>query len=114
MDAGATIVSLTPSLSQRETAREVWSALRTIFIASTCLVLVGSLLDAPVRAEVYKWVDENGKTHYSQHAPSVTQSEEMQLRKSPAGPRDDTMAKLRQRVKAIEDAELENEKAEQE
>ncbi len=36
---------------------------------SLCFVFC-ALLSAPLAAEVYKWVDENGDTHYGEHPPA--------------------------------------------
>ncbi len=36
---------------------------------SLCFVLC-ALLSGPLAAEVYKWVDENGRTHYGEHPPA--------------------------------------------
>ena len=32
--------------------------------------IIGAVLSAPLAAEVYKWVDENGITHYGEHPPA--------------------------------------------
>lgn len=47
------------------------------------LALLGLTLTLPAQAvSLYKWVDENGRVHYSQTPPetSATQSEQMQLK----------------------------------
>ena len=36
---------------------------------SLCFVFC-ALLSGPLAAEVYKWLDENGGTHYGEHPPA--------------------------------------------
>jgi len=40
-----------------------------------CLVSAALLLSFSVHAQIYKWVDENGQTHYSQQPPESGQAE---------------------------------------
>jgi Domain of unknown function (DUF4124) len=43
--------------------------MKTSALASIAILLV--VASAPVHAQVYKWVDENGRTHYSDKAPQT-------------------------------------------
>lgn len=45
---------------------------------------LGLLLGAPSGAEVYKWVDQNGVTHYGQNPPPDTPSEQITTPSAPA------------------------------
>jgi Domain of unknown function (DUF4124) len=42
---------------------------KTLFLLHICLIFTGILLSSSINAEMYKWVDEDGNTHYSQSAP---------------------------------------------
>lgn len=55
--------------------------MRKILIA---LILLASL---PAQAEIYKWVDENGKTHFSDIKPAGQASREIRLRPMPPASR---------------------------
>jgi len=39
------------------------------YLRLVCLTLILSLFATATFAEIYKWVDKNGQTHYSQQAP---------------------------------------------
>src|SRR4051795_10747432 len=51
-------------------------------------LVVLCLLAAPVSADMYKWTDENGKTHYSDQPPpnAITKSETIKAAKPQANP----------------------------
>ncbi len=43
-------------------------------LAAFCIILCFTLLSSDrASAKIYKWTDENGKTHYSDHLPQATQ-----------------------------------------
>jgi len=42
---------------------------KTLFLPNVCLILIGIFLSVGINAEMYKWVDEDGNTHYSQSPP---------------------------------------------
>jgi hypothetical protein len=56
--------------------------------ASSFIPLLTLLLLAvaamPAAARVYKWVDEEGVTHYSQHPPPAGEATELELRATPS------------------------------
>ena len=59
----------------------------------------------PFAAQVYKWVDENGKTHYSDK-PHDKQSETIQIRKTPKlDPGLETRLKKQKRLLEVMDEE---------
>jgi Domain of unknown function (DUF4124) len=41
------------------------------FIVKVSLLLCGFIISLSTTAEMYKWVDENGNTHYSQSPPNI-------------------------------------------
>jgi hypothetical protein len=55
----------------------------------TIAALLGALLTTPVMAaQYYKWIDENGVTHYSETPPPVTAKNTSEVKvqtKSPSG-----------------------------
>jgi len=58
-------------------------------LAPACL-LTGMLLILPASAqpEVYKWVDQNGRTHYGEKPPARTQSKQLDIKPSSTPPND--------------------------
>jgi hypothetical protein len=42
---------------------------KTLFLPHVCLILTGVFLSIGINAEMYKWVDEDGNTYYSQSPP---------------------------------------------
>ena len=55
-------------------------AMKTAALLLLC-VLNGSFASA----NVYKWVDENGVTHYSQNKPVATETTQIKVKGMPAG-----------------------------
>ena len=49
-------------------------------ILLACMVMFFSM---PMQAEIYKWVDEHGHTHYGEKAPANKKSKQIQLRNEP-------------------------------
>lgn len=80
--------------------------MRIVPAALLAIAVALALASAPASAaEVYKWVDANGLTHYAQHQPPATRSVEIAVREdSPdqAG-QNDTMERLRARLKSMEE-----------
>ena len=74
--------------------------------AITCtFFFVSFTLAMPLSAQVYKWVDENGKTHYSDK-PHDKQSETVQIRKTPKlDPGLETRLKKQKRLLEVMDEE---------
>ncbi len=70
------------------------------------------LLASGVNAEIYKWVDENGQTHYTQQPPESGQAETIQV--PPPPPIDDTAAEVEELIEQQEAAEKSAREAEQE
>ena len=54
-------------------------------LALTLTLFTGLLLSAAAAAATYKWVDEKGNVHYSQHPPAGTSYERMKIEKSRPG-----------------------------
>lgn len=44
-----------------------------------CLVLTAMLLSFSVHAQIYKWVDENGQTHYSEQPPASGEAQQINV-----------------------------------
>jgi len=42
---------------------------KTLFLSHICLIFAGIFFSFGINAEMYKWVDEDGNTHYSQSPP---------------------------------------------
>jgi len=65
-------------------------AYRTIRLAS--ILMAAMLIGAPAYAATYKWVDKNGKVHYSQTPPADGQFETIRdphpVKEAPAAPAD--------------------------
>lgn len=63
----------------------------------TLLLLVGAVA---TRAGIYKWVDANGKVHYSDKAPAQQQAQEVDIDIGPV-PTDPELEQYRQRNRAL-------------
>ncbi|MTI64104.1 MAG: DUF4124 domain-containing protein [Methylophaga sp.] len=77
-----------------------------------CLVSAALLLSFSVHAQIYKWVDENGQTHYSQQPPESGQAEMIDVPPPPPINPDearDEVQELIEQQQAAEQAELEAE-----
>ena len=57
-------------------------------LAFTAVLFYSSLFTAPVSAEMYRWVDAQGKVHYSDQAPTQTpkSSKTLNISSRPAAP----------------------------
>jgi uncharacterized protein DUF4124 len=42
---------------------------KTLFLSHICLIFTGIFFSLSINAEMYKWVDKDGNTHYSQSPP---------------------------------------------
>ena len=79
------------------------------------LGLVALVLSVPAAAQVYKWVDANGVTHYSEKPPETGKSKEVRLREpSPAGasPKQGLDASLQERDRAFKQRQVAREQDE--
>jgi hypothetical protein len=76
-------------------------------LVAPLLLLLPLLLLAPTgpRAQVYKWVDANGVTHYGSQPPPNNKSKEVQLRE--AAPRQVTDAQASAYTSSLKERELE-------
>lgn len=56
--------------------------------ATFLTLFAAAMLALPAAAEMYRWVDENGRVHYSDQPPPATvkQQKQMKQRVRPAGP----------------------------
>ena len=68
----------------------------SLFLSLTLLAFTSSAL----AEKFYKWVDENGVTHYSAQAPSDRQSSEVNTRANASSSQDDAIDALNQRRQA--------------
>ena len=64
--------------------------LHSNFIQTLRNILLGILLIIPtaVHSEIYKWVDQHGRTHYGEKPPAKTHSEELHIKQSSNPPAD--------------------------
>lgn len=88
------------------------------YFKQVCLALLSLLISFSASAEIFKWVDENGQTHYSQSPPESGEAETIDVPPPPPiAPESDNneVDALIEKQQADEQAELEaQEKAEQE
>lgn len=75
-----------------------------------CLALIALLLSFSVNAQIYKWVDDNGQTHYSQEPPASGDAQKIEA--PPPPPIDPDEA--RKDVEALIEQQQAAEKAEHE
>jgi Domain of unknown function (DUF4124) len=61
-------------------------------------VLIVAFAASAASAQVYKWVDENGKTHYGQKPPEGKQSRQVELQT----PSEETLQAAQERLKKIQ------------
>jgi hypothetical protein len=67
----------------------------SVFSVTTLLSLsIACVLTGPARAELFKWVDENGKTHYGDQVPERYQQKQQSLKVDKAPSRDERNAAL--------------------
>ena len=71
------------------------------------LALAGVLASAPVSAELYRWVDENGKVHFSDKPVDAENTEKVDIKGPPRIGQDDTVQQINDRVKRLHDTENE-------
>lgn len=77
-----------------------------------CLVSAALLLSFSVHAQIYKWIDENGQTNYSQQPPESGQAETVDVPPPPPINPDearDEVQELIEQQQAADQAELEAE-----
>jgi Domain of unknown function (DUF4124) len=81
-----------------------------------CLIAALLLPSAGANAEIYKWVDEHGQTHYSQQAPASGEAVTIDVPLPPPVDTDsvqDEVQQLIEQQRAAEQAELEAQQAQQ-
>ncbi len=61
-------------------------------------MLIVAFAVSAASAQVYKWIDENGKTHYGQKPPEGKQSRQVELQT----PSEETLQAARERLKKIQ------------
>lgn len=71
------------------------------------LALAGALASAPVSAELYRWVDEHGKVHFSDKPVDAENTEKVDIKGPPRIGQDDTVQQINDRVKRLHDTENE-------
>lgn len=81
--------------------------LRTRMKPFVLLALVGALASTPVNAELYRWVDEHGKVHFSDKPVDAENAETMDIKGPPRIGQDDTVQQINDRVKRLHDTENE-------
>jgi len=75
---------------------------KQLLLASLCLS--AALLQTPATAEIYKWTDDNGKTHYSQvPPPGKIETEEIKGAPPPADDPDKITEQLQNEVDAMDE-----------
>lgn len=67
------------------------------------ILFIGLLMATGVQAEVYRWVDENGVTVYSQTPPPSGPAEKMRPPPPPAGRPDQEQRSLNTQMQRLED-----------
>ncbi len=68
------------------------------------LLLSQALASGVAATEVYKWVDEQGITHYSQHPPAANQAQRLKMPPSPPASPEKTREELGSRLRELEKA----------
>ncbi|MDH5358034.1 MAG: DUF4124 domain-containing protein [Gammaproteobacteria bacterium] len=77
------------------------------YLQYSCLTFVIVLFAATTSADVYKWVDKDGQTHYSQQAPSNQQADLIKTPPPPTiGP-----TEAQQQIDALIEQQKENDQA---
>ncbi|MDH3451957.1 MAG: DUF4124 domain-containing protein [Gammaproteobacteria bacterium] len=66
-------------------------------VCSALLVLTTGI----VQAKIYKWVDENGVTQYTQYPPPKGDSKEVNVPAAPSAPTDEQRKELQERLEAF-------------
>jgi len=79
------------------------------------VTLLAAALVCAVRAEaqVYRWVDKDGKVHYSDQKPKDAKADEMPIASQPSDPEalEKTLAELQQQNAGLEEAEAQRRQA---
>lgn len=71
------------------------------------LALLGALASPPVNAQLYRWVDENGKVHFSDKPVDAENAETLDIKGPPRIGQDDTVQQINDRVRRLHDTENE-------
>jgi len=78
-----------------------------------CLVLATLLVSVSVHAEIYKWVDENGQTHYSQQPPASGEAQVVDVPPPPPIDPDTAQEEVDQLIEQQQAAEEAEQEAQQ-
>ena len=73
------------------------STMKMSFLCSVLLLIL-----QPAQAEIYKWVDEHGTTHYGEKPPSKGKAKQIQLRNQPLSDTTATPDSAADKTKATE------------
>jgi hypothetical protein len=73
---------------------KIRSPLSAFAAAAVLSLCIAGVLAGPARAELFKWVDENGKTHYGDQVPERYQQKQQSLKVDKAPSRDERNAAL--------------------
>ncbi|MCB1836842.1 MAG: DUF4124 domain-containing protein [Alcanivoracaceae bacterium] len=71
------------------------------------LALIGALASTPVHAQLYRWVDEHGKVHFSDKPVDEENAETVDIKGPPRIGQDDTVQQINDRVRRLHDTENE-------
>ncbi|OUR63956.1 hypothetical protein A9Q79_09415 [Methylophaga sp. 42_25_T18] len=77
------------------------------YLRQFCLFFLLSIAATLVHADVYKWVDEEGQTHYSQQAPVGQETELLKAPPPPASLPADAQSKIDQLINEQNEARYE-------
>ena len=96
----------------RDVPEEEFEMIRSLLIA-LLVILVACVILPAYGAEIYKWVDENGKVHFGDRPPANAEgSQEIEVKTAPVTDhRDPTDAQRRERRRRLLES-FENERAE--
>lgn len=79
-----------------------------------CLLTVALLLSFSVNAQIYKWVDDNGQTHYSQEPPASGEAQQMDVPPPPPIDPDEAQKEVDDLIEQQQAAEKAQQEAEKE
>ena len=82
------------SILMRDTADEIMVCLLTVvnypyfrsLVLSLALFALSGYFNSESQAAIYKWIDDNGKVHYSDQPPPASQAEEIDVDTAPSAP----------------------------
>lgn len=71
------------------------------------LALCGALASTPASAELYRWVDEHGKVHFSDKPTGDADAETVDIKAPPRIGQDESVQQINERVKRLHETESE-------